>query len=106
MSNSRLNRLKSGIKNVTEVTLKFVVGGDSYDENNFSHKLLLTNTLVSKLCKAFANGSSANNNLSKTQSQKIGQPGGHLGKLLWPLLKTGLALIGNVHKPLAKSVLI
>ena len=33
---------------------------DSNVENNFPHKLLLTNTQASKLCKAFANGSSAN----------------------------------------------
>ena len=34
------------------------------------------------------------------------QPGGFLGRLLGPLLKTGLPLIKNVIKPLAKSVLI
>ena len=37
---------------------------------------------------------------------KIGQSGGFLGRLLEPLLKTGLLLIGNVLKPLAKSVLL
>ena len=37
---------------------------------------------------------------------KIGQSGGFLDRLLEPLLKTGLRLIGNVIKPLAKSVLI
>ena len=106
--NSQLNRLKSGMKYGTEVTLKISsnVVGDSNDENNFLHKLLLTNTQVSKLCKAFANGSSANIKLSKTQLHKIGQSGGFLGRLLGPLLKTGLPLIGNVLKPLAKSVLI
>ena len=34
------------------------------------------------------------------------QSGGFLGRLLGPLLKTGLPLIKNVMKPLAKSVLI
>ena len=34
------------------------------------------------------------------------QSGGFLGRLLGPLLKTGLPLIKNVNKPLAKSVLI
>ena len=108
MSNSQLNKLKSGIKNVTEVTLKIsqMFFGDSNDKNNFLHKLLLTNTQVSRLGKAFANGSSANIKLSKTQLHKIGQSGGFLGRLLGPLLKTGLPLIGNVLKPLAKSVLI
>ena len=37
---------------------------------------------------------------------KIGQSGGFLGGLLGTLLKTGLLLIGNVLKPLAKNVLI
>ena len=83
-SNSQLNKLKSGIKNDTEVTLKISsnVVGDSNDENNFSHKLLLTNTQVLKLRKGFVNGSSANIKLSKTQLHKIGQSEGFLGKLL------------------------
>ena len=74
----QLNQLKSGIKNNTKVTLKIPsnVVGDSNDENNFPHKLLLTNTQVSRLCKAFANNSSANIDLSKTQLHKIGQSGG------------------------------
>ena len=57
---------------------------------------------MSRLCKAFENSSSANINLSKTRSQKIGQSGRFLG----PLLKAELSLIGNLLKPLAKSVLI
>ena len=74
LSNSQLNRLKPGTKNNTEVTLNISSNfiGDSNDENNFPHKLLLTNTLVSKLCKAFTNNSSANIKLSKTQLFKIG----------------------------------
>ena len=44
--------------------------------------------------------------LSKAQISKIIQSGGFLGKLLGPLLKTGLPLIKNVIKLLAKSVLI
>ena len=67
---------------------------------------MLTNTQVSKLLKAFANGSSANIKLSKTQLHKIGQSGGFLGRILGPLLKTGLPLMKNVLKPLAKSVLM
>ena len=58
LSNSQHNKLKSGIKNDTEVFLKISsnVVGDFNDENNFPHKLLSTNTEVSKLLKAFANG--------------------------------------------------
>ena len=75
LSNSQLNKLKSGIKCNTRVTSKISsnVVGDSTDENNFPHKLLLTNTQISKLCKAFAKGSSANTKLSKTQLYKIRQ---------------------------------
>ena len=68
--------------------------------------LMIKNTQVLRVRKAFANNSSANIKLSKTQLHKIGQPGGCLGKLLGSLLKPGLPLIGNVPKPLAKSVLI
>ena len=82
------------------------VVGDSNDENNFLHKLLLTNIQVSKLCKAFANNYSANIKLSKTQLHKLGQSGGFLGRLLGLLLKTRLSLIGNVLKTSSKSVLI
>ena len=51
LSNSQLNKLKSGVKTDTEVTLKLSsnIAADSNDENNFSHNLLLTNTQVSKL---------------------------------------------------------
>ena len=44
--------------------------------------------------------------LSRAQISKIIQSGGFLGRLLGPLLKTGLPVIRNVIKPLAKSVLI
>ena len=68
--------------------------------------MLLTDTQVSKLCKAFANNSSANIKLSKTQLHKIGQSGGFFGRLLVPLLKIGLSLMKNILKLLAKSGLI
>ena len=68
--------------------------------------MLLTNTNVTRLRKTFANNSSANIKLSKTQLHKIGQSWGFLGRLLGPLLNPWLPLIGNVLKPLAKSVLI
>ena len=51
LSNSQLNNLKSRIKDGTEVTLKISsnVAGDSNNENNFPHKLLLNYAQVSKL---------------------------------------------------------
>ena len=70
---------------VLTLKLSSNVLGDSNDENNFQHKLLLTNTQVSKPCKAFANDSSANLKLSKTQLRKIVQEGKFLGRLLGPL---------------------
>ena len=68
--------------------------------------MLLTNAQVSRLRKAFSNSSSANTKLSKTQLHKKGQSRGFLGRLLRPVLKTGLSLIKNVLKSLGKSVLI
>ena len=103
-SNLQLNKLKFGIKDNNEVILKLSsnVADDSNDENNFPHKLLLTNTNVSRLHKAFANNSSANINLSKTQLHEIGQSGGFLGRLLGPLLKTGLPLMKHASiKPIS-----
>ena len=67
----------------------------------FSHKLLLTNAQVSKLSKAFANGSSADIELSKSKLHEKGQSGEFLGRLLGQLLKTWLPLIGRVFNPLA-----
>ena len=113
LSNSHLNKLNSGIKNKTEVALKLSsnIINDSSNDDNFhkfrnSHKLLLTNTQVSKLCKAFTNNSSANKKLSKARLHKIVRWGGLLARLLGLLLKIGLSLIGDVLKPLPKNVLI
>ena len=76
------------------------------NEFNFPHKLLLTNRQVANLLKSFANYLSADIKLSKTQLSKMIKSGGFLGRLLGPLLKTGLPLIKIVIKPQAKSVLI
>ena len=73
---------------------------------NFRHQLLLTNRQIANIQKAFASNSLIDIKLSKTQLVKIIQSGGFLSRLLGPLLKTGLPLIKNVTKPLAKSVLI
>ena len=106
LSNSQLNKLKSAIKNETEVVLRLSSNMIGNNETNFPHKLLLTEKQVSSLRKSFANNSSADIKLSKTQLSKMIQSGGFLSRLLGPLLKTGLPLIKNVIKLLAKSVLI
>ena len=51
--NSLLNKFKSAIKNGNEVTLNLSSNliGTSDDKTNFPHKLLLTNTQVSKILK-------------------------------------------------------
>ena len=108
VSNSQLNKLKSSIKNETDVVLRISSNmiGNSNDNINFPYELLLTNRQVANICKAFANHSSTDSKLSKTQLSKMIQSGGFIGGSLGPLLKTGLPLIKNVVKPLAKSVLL
>ena len=105
---AQINKLKSGITNGNEITLKISsnIVGDSNDENYFPHKLSLTN-------KHVANNSSVNMKSSKTQLHKIGQSGEFLGRLSGPLLKTESLLlktesllVKNVLKPLTKSLLI
>ena len=80
--------------------------GNSGDETNFPHKLLLTNKQVANLRKAFANHASTDIKLSKTELCKMIQLGGFLGRLLGPLLKIGLPLMKSVIQPLAKSFII
>ena len=108
LSTSQLNKLKSAITNENEVVIRLSPSmiGDSNDKTNFPHLLLLTDRQVSSIRKAFANNSSVDIKFSKFLLSKMIQSGGVLGKLLGPLLKTGLPLMKNVITPLAKSVLI
>ena len=106
LSNSELNKLKSAIKNESELVLRLSTNMVGDDETNFSHKLLLFNRQVSNLRIVFANKSSTNIKLSKTQISSMMQSGGFLGRLLGPILKIGFPLIKNEIKPLAKNVLI
>ena len=106
LSNSQINKFKSAIKNETEVVLRLSSNMIGDNGTDFLHKLLLTSRQAENLRKASANHLSADIKLSKTQLSKMIQSGGFLGRLLGPLLKTGLPLIKNVIKPLAKSVLI
>ena len=57
LSNLQLNKLKSAIKNKTEVILRLSSNMIGDDETNFLHKLLLTNRQVANLGKAFADKS-------------------------------------------------
>ena len=71
--NSQLNKLKSAIKNKTEVFLRLLpkVIGNSDDKTNFPRKLLLTNRQVPNLRQVFGNNSSTNIKLSKSQLSKM-----------------------------------
>ena len=100
LSNSQLNKLKSAIKNGTDVVLRLSSNmiGNSDDEANFPHKLLLTNRQVPNICKAFSNYTSTDIKLSKAHLIKM-QKDGFL-RFLAPLLKSGLPLLKSVIKPL------
>ena len=69
LSNSQLNKLKSAIKNGTDVVLRLSLNlvGNSNNETNFPHKLLLTNRQILSLRKEFNNHTSADIKFSKAQ---------------------------------------
>ena len=98
LSNSQLNT--SAIKNETDVILRLSSNmiGNSDDEANFPHKLLLTDRKATNLRKAFANHTSTDIKLSKAQLTKM-QKGGFF-RFLAPLLKSGLLLLKSIIKPL------
>ena len=73
LSNSKLNKLMSSIKNGTDVILRLSSNmiGNLDDEANFPHKLLLTNRQILSLRKAFNNHTSADIKFSKAQLTKM-----------------------------------
>ena len=100
LSNSKLNKSKSASKYGTDVVLRLSSNmiGNSDDETNFPHKLLLTNRQVANLHKAFANHTSTDIKLPKAQLTKM-QKGGFL-RFLARLLESGLPFLKSVIKPL------
>ena len=109
LSDSQLNKLKSSIKFETDVVLRIPSNmvGNSNDNTNFSHELLLTNRQVANIRKAFAKNTSTDIKLSKTQLSKMIQSGGFLGNLLGklagPLMKVAMSLAKTVFAPLGIS---
>ena len=97
-------KLKTAVKDKTGTTLRIIL--KMFDGNDLPYELLLTTRQKTKLRNAFNNNLSTDLKLSRAQISKIIQSGWFLGRLLGPLLKTGLPLIKNVIKLLAKSVLI
>ena len=98
LSDSQLNKLKSAVKNKQRTTLR--MSARMFNGYNLPHELLLTTRQSTKLRNAIENNIATNIKLSKAQISKIIQSGGFLGKLLDPLLKTGLPLLKPVIKPL------
>ena len=105
--NSQLNKLKSAIKNETDVVLRISSGnliGNLNDNTNFPHKLLLTDRHVANIRNTFANNLSTDVKFSKTQLLKMLQSGGFLrnllSKLAGPLMKVAMPLAKNVLAPL------
>ena len=100
-SNSQLNKVKSAIKNGTDVVLRSSSNmvGNSDDETNFPHKLLLTNRQTLILGKVFNNHTSADIKFSKAQLTKMQKE--EFLKFLMPLFKSGLPLLKSAVKPLS-----
>ena len=67
LSNSQLNKLKYAVKDEIGVVLRLSLIMVRDEEINFPHKLLLTNRQAKNLREAFANKSSTDMKLSKTQ---------------------------------------
>ena len=97
LSNLQLNKLKSTVKNQQGTTLR--MNARMFNGNNLPHELLLTTRHTTELRNAIENNLQTGIKLSKAQISKIIQSGGFLGKILGPLLKTGLPLLKSVVKP-------
>ena len=100
LSDTQLKKLQTAVKNKTGTAPR--INLKMFNWNDLPHELLLTTRQKTKVRNAFTNNMSTDLKLSKAQISKIIQSGGFLGRLLGPLLKTGLPLIKNVIKPLAK----
>ena len=71
LSDSQLNKFKPAIKNENGVDLRLSSNMIGDNETDFPHKLILTNRQVSNIRNAFANNSSIDIKLSKTQLSKM-----------------------------------
>ena len=99
LSNSQLENLKSAVKNNKRTTLR--MNPRMFNGNNLPRELLLTTRQTNKPRNAVENNMSTDIKLSKAQLSKIiKKPGGFLGKIFGPVLKTGLPLLKSVIKPL------
>ena len=95
LSDTKLNKLKTAVKNKTGTTLRMSL--KMFDGNDLPHELLLTTRQRTELRNAFHNNMSTDLQLSKAQIFKIIQDGGFLGSLLnrlaGPLMKVTVPLV-------------
>ena len=96
LSDSQQNKLKSAVKNKQGTTLR--MSARIFNGNNLPHELLLTTRQTTKLRNPIESSMATDIKLSKDQISKIIQSGVFSGKLLGPLLKTGLPLLKSVIK--------
>ena len=94
LSDTQLKKLKNSVTNITGTSLRISL--KMFNGNNLPHELLLTTRQKTKVRNASNNNISTDLKLSKAQISKIIQSGEFLGRLIGPLLKTGLPLIKNV----------
>ena len=90
LSDSQLNKLKSAVKDRKETTLRMNV--IMFNGNDLPHELLLTTRQTTKLRNTIENNISTDIKLSEAQISKIIRSGRSLGRIIGPLLKTGLPL--------------
>ena len=69
----------------------------SNDETNFPHKSFLTDTQISRFCKAFSNNSSISIKLSKSQILEMVQIGG--------FVLNSTAVVRFLEKEIVKNIL-
>ena len=104
LSNWQLNKLKSWMKNGTGIALNFSSNliGNFNDETNFVHKILLIDTQVLKIRKAFENGWSANIKFSKTQLSKMIQSGKVIRHI--PIFENILSIVAKKATDIARNL--
>ena len=105
LSNWQLNKLKSWMKNGTGIALNFSSNliRNFNDETNFAHKILLIDTEVLKIRKAFENGWSANIKFSKTQLSKMIQSGKVIRHI--PIFENILSIVAKKATDIARNLI-
>ena len=103
LSTSQLNKLKSTIKNENDVVIRLSPSmiGDSNDQTNFPHELLLTDRQVSSIRKACTNNSSVDIKFSKTQLSKMITVRRIFSKTTWSFVKIRITINEKSNYPIS-----